>query len=60
MITRQVFSAWRDIYAGLRVEAQMDPGVTRALQLLPQASTLLRQDAGALAQRQGARSPGQQ
>jgi carboxyl-terminal processing protease len=50
MITRQVFSAWRDIYAGSQVDAQLDPAVRRALELLPQASTLLRKDGGALAQ----------
>jgi carboxyl-terminal processing protease len=50
MITRHVFSAWRDIYAGSQVDAQLDPAVRRALELLPQASTLLRKDGGALAQ----------
>ncbi len=60
MITRQVFSAWRDIYAGMRVEAQMDPAVTRALEVLPQASTLLRRDGGALAQKRGSLPVGTQ
>jgi carboxyl-terminal processing protease len=50
-ITRQVFSAWRDIYAGARVDVLLDPEVKRALELLPQASTLLRKDGGALAQK---------
>ena len=52
-ITRHVFAAWRDIYAGSQVDARLDPAVARALELLPQASTLLRKDAGALAQRGG-------
>jgi carboxyl-terminal processing protease len=52
-ITRQVVSAWRDIYAGMRAEAHLDPAVIRALELLPQASTLLRTDSGALAQKRG-------
>jgi carboxyl-terminal processing protease len=53
MITRHVFAAWRDIYAGSQVDARLDPAVRRALELLPQASTLLRKDGGALAQRRG-------
>lgn len=58
MITRQIFSAWRDIYTGMRVEAQMDPGVRRAMEVLPQASTLLRKDGGALAQKQEPKGAG--
>ena len=50
MITRHVFAAWRDMYAGSQVDAQLDPAVRRALELLPQASTLLRKDGAALAQ----------
>ncbi len=50
-VTRQVFSAWRGIYAGAQVDVQLDPEVKRAMELLPQASTLLRKDGGALAQK---------
>jgi carboxyl-terminal processing protease len=49
-ITRHVFAAWHDIYAGSQADVQLDPAVARALELLPQASTLLRKDGGALAQ----------
>jgi carboxyl-terminal processing protease len=58
-ITKHVFAAWRDIYAGMRVDAQLDPAVTRALELLPQASTFLHKDASALAQRHST-PPGRQ
>jgi carboxyl-terminal processing protease len=51
-ITKHVFAAWRDIYAGSQIDAQLDPAVRRALELLPQASTLLHKDSGTLAQRQ--------
>jgi carboxyl-terminal processing protease len=56
-ITRQVFTAWRGIYAGSQVDIQLDPTVLRALELLPQASTLLRKDARELAHRRSV-SPG--
>jgi carboxyl-terminal processing protease len=48
-ITRHVVAAWHDMYAGSQVDAELDPAVGRALELLPQASTLLRKDGGALA-----------
>lgn len=48
-LTRQIFTASRDIYAGARVDVLMDPTVHRALELLPQARTLLRKGSEALA-----------
>jgi carboxyl-terminal processing protease len=57
-ITRHVFTAWRGIYAGSQAEMHMDPAVLRALELLPQASSLLRKDAGELAQQRPAARAG--
>ncbi len=50
LLKREIYTTCENLYEGWRVDAEMDPAVRQAVDLIPQARALLERSGGALAQ----------